>query len=74
MTDKERTVEETDSGWTMRVRAQTMYQNASGQFVSRSDYVEERNAEIRDDDDDDDDVVTDGGFGIGGFGEGGFGH
>ena len=37
-----RVVEKTVDGWTMLVRAQVIYQNADGQFVSREDYVRNR--------------------------------
>jgi hypothetical protein len=37
-----RVVEETADGWTMLVRAQVIYQNPDGQFVSREDYVRNR--------------------------------
>lgn len=48
-------IEETDTGWKQIVGAQVSYQDADGQFVSREEYVTER------------DAVLDG-FGVGGYG------
>ena len=51
-----RVVEETVTGWTMIVRAQTMFQDVNGQFVSQDAYQEERDSELS-------------GYGNGGYGE-----
>lgn len=38
----DRTEERTPDGWTQSVRAQVLYRNADGTFVSREEYVTHR--------------------------------
>lgn len=63
-------IEETESGWTMQARTQIIYQDASGVFVDREEFVAERNSELRESDGD----GATSGWGAGGWGSGGYGR